>query len=272
MKKILLASALVALFGTAQADVTVGGSIAVSMQTTSTDSTKVLDLSDADINFGVSEDLGNGMKASASTSISNEGLRGNGVTANNTAMSLSGGFGSVSYVNVLSGKAKLNAGVSTEDDMSDFMGGYSTVNVFNITSPSIAGFTVGVEYAGDDATPLQVSGTPNVIGKWSGHGATLYVENGGASKVIDVRATYDAGIAKVGARWTEADRKEVTVSAPVGPLTVGYHLARNGADKAQGVVASYALSKNTALSANYVTGTGNGFDGSNYRVQLKTAF
>lgn len=278
MKKILIASAVMALFGVSQAaeapasSIAISGSIAVSMQNTVAASGNTLDLSDSDINFSAKEDLGNGMSVSASTSLTTEKLRSNQVDANNTAIALTTGFGSVSYSNVLSGKAKMSAGVSAEDDMNDFMGGYSTVNVFNVTSPSIAGFTVGVEYAGDDASALAVSGTPNVIATWAGAGATVRVENGGAAKVIDVRATYNLGVANVGARWTEADRKEFTVSAPVGPMTVGYHYAKNGADHAHGAVASYAFSKQTSLSANYVTGNGNGFDGSNYRVQLKKTF
>ena len=278
MKKILIAGAIMALFGASQAaeapasTFAISGSIAASMQNTSAASGNVLDLSDADINFKAKEDLGAGMSISASTSLTMEKLRSNQVDANNTAIALTTGFGSFSYSNVLSGKAKMSAGVSAEDDMNDFMGGYSTVNVFNITSPRIAGFTVGVEYAGDDANKLAVSGTPNVIGTWSGAGATVRVENGGAAKVIDVRATYDLGVAKVGTRWTEADRKELAVTAPVGPMTVGYHYAKNGADYAHGAVASYALSKKTSLSANYVTGKGNGFDGNNYRVQLKQTF
>tara|TARA_B110000503_G_scaffold75731_1_gene116905 strand:+ start:99 stop:923 length:825 start_codon:yes stop_codon:yes gene_type:complete len=274
MKKILVAAVVTAMFGVAQAQSTiaVSGSIAVSMQNSMAATSNVLDLSDADINFSATEDLGAGMKINVSTSLTNEGLRGNAVTANNTVMKLTTGFGTITAFNGLVGSAKLSAGVSVEDDMHDLMGGYSTNNTFNITSAPVAGFTVGAEYEADDATRLSVAGKPNIIVGWAGAGATVRYENGGTANVHDVRATYKFGIAKVGARWTNNNRREVTIAAPVGPLEVGYHYATNGSDNANGIVAAYALSKRTTASANYVTGTGNGFDGSNYRVMLKHTF
>jgi len=121
MKKTLLALAAVAAMGVASAQVTVSGSIAAGVQNTVADTKAKFHLTDADINFSAKEDLGGGMTAKASTSISNEKLRGNGTEANNTKLVLDGGFGTLEYVNKLSGKAKLSAGVSVEDDMSDLM-------------------------------------------------------------------------------------------------------------------------------------------------------
>ena len=117
MKKTLLALAAVAAMGDASAQVTVSGSIAAGVQNTVADTKAKFHLTDADINFSAKEDLGGGMTAKASTSISNEKLRGNGTEANNTKLVLDGGFGTLEYVNKLSGKAKLSAGVSVEDDM-----------------------------------------------------------------------------------------------------------------------------------------------------------
>lgn len=273
MKKLLLAMAAVGVTTTAAAELAVGGSIAVGVQNTTTAEKAKLDLSDADINFAAKEDLGGGMSVAAGTSISNEGLRGGNVTVNNTSLTLDGGFGTLDYRNVLSGSAKLSAGVSVEDDMSDLMGGYSTVNVASYTLPAIAGVRVGIEYAADDAAALEISGTPNVVGTLTAGGVTLYGETGGASKEWDVRASADVAGATVAVRTTKVKMTELAVSAPVGPLTVGWHYAKkeNG-DKANGLAASYALSKSTSVVAGYVTGNGNGFDGNNYRVQLKTTF
>ena len=273
MKKTLLALAAMAAVSVASAQVTVGGSVAVAVQNTVAASANKLDLSDADINVSAKEDLGNGMSVTVSTSISNEALRGGGVTVNNTAMVLDGGFGTLEYKNILSGSAKLSAGVSVEDDMSDFMGGYTTPNIFSYTLPAIAGVRVGIEYAADDAAALELSGTPNVFATAEVGPVTVYAENGGDSKVWDVRASASVGPATVGVRTTKEKMSEVAVTMPAGAMTFGVHYAtKDNGDKATGVNAAYALSKQTSVQVGYVTGKGNGFDGSNYRVQLKKAF
>ena len=154
MKKTLIAMAAVAVAGVASAQVSITGAVAFSLQNTVAAGDTVLDLSDADINFSASEDLGGGMKVSAATSISNEALRGNGTTANNTSISISGGFGTLAYANVLSGQSKLSAGASLEDDMSDAMGGYTTVNVLDYTLPAfIPNASVTLEWAAAPQTP-----------------------------------------------------------------------------------------------------------------------
>lgn len=273
MKKTLLALAAVTAMGVASAQVTLSGSVAVAVQNTVAASAAKFDLADADINLSAKEDLGGGMTVKAATSISNEAMRGNGTTANNTSLVLDGGFGTVAYNNLLSGKAKMSAGVSAEDDMSDLMGGYSTVNVFSYTLPAIAGVRVGVEYAGDDAAALELKGTPNVFGTAQLGDVTVYAENGGAGKVWDVRVGMAAGPATVGLRTTKEKFSEVAVTVPAGAMTFGVHYAtKDNGDKATGVNATYAMSKQTSLQVGYVTGKGNGFDGNNYRVQLKKAF
>lgn len=274
MKKTLLALAAVAAMGTASAQVTLGGSIAVGVQNTVAASAAKFDLTDADINLSAKEDLGGGMTVKAATSISNEAMRGNGTTANNTSLVLDGGFGTLEYKNVLSGTAKLSIGSGyAEDDVSDLMGGYTTPNIFSYTLPAIAGVRVGVEYAGDDATALELKGTPNVFGTAQLGDVTVYAENGGAGKVWDVRVGMAMGPAQVGLRTTKEKMSEVAVTMPAGAMTFGVHYAtKDNGDKATGVNATYAMSKQTSLQVGYVTGKGNGFDGNNYRVQLKKAF
>ena len=273
MKKTLLALAAVAAMGVASAQVTVSGSIAAGVQNTVADTKAKFHLTDADINFSAKEDLGGGMTAKASTSISNEKLRGNGTEANNTKLVLDGGFGTLEYVNKLSGKAKLSAGVSVEDDMSDLMGGYSTKNAFSYTLPAIAGVRVGVEWSADDAADMEVKGTPNLYGSAEVGPVTVYAENGGEDKVWDVRLGMDLGPATVGVRTTKEKFSEVAVTMPAGAMTLGVHYAtKDNGDKATGINAAYALSKQTSVQVGYVTGKGNGFDGNNYRVQLKKAF
>jgi predicted porin len=281
MKKTLIALAAVAVSGAAFAQATITGSIAFSVQSTVADSKNRLDLSDADINFAASEDLGGGMKASVSTSISNEALRGNSTAANNTTIALSGGFGTIAYVNVLSGQAKLSAGVSAEDDMSDLMGGYATVNVLDYTLPSfIPNTSLTLEWAAVDDTNMELAGEPALIANYAAGPLKVYAEFAtDGSAAWDIRPSYDLGVAKVALRATKSKKTEVAVTAPVGAITLGLHYAKADAvaAKGTGVSAVYALSKRTSANFSYVSGdfaggTGKGTNGKNYRMQLKHTF
>jgi predicted porin len=285
MKKTLIALAAVAVSGAAFAQATITGSVAFSVQSTVADSKNRLDLSDADINFAASEDLGGGMKASVSTSISNEKLRGNSTDANNTTIALTGGFGTISYVNVLSGQAKLSAGVSAEDDMSDLMGGYATVNVLDYTLPSfIPNTSLTLEWAAvDDDGNMELAGEPALIANYAAGPLKVYAEFAtDGSAAWDIRPSYDLGVAKVALRATKSKKTEVAVTAPVGAITLGLHYAKADAvgAKGTGISAVYALSKRTSANFSYVSGDfaggttkDNGLtNGKNYRMQLKHTF
>jgi len=283
MKKTLIAMAAVAAAGVASAQVSITGAVAFSLQNTALAADTVLDMSDADINFSASEDLGGGMKVSAATSISNEALRGNGTTANNTTISISGDFGTLAYLNVLSGQSKLSSGASLEDDMSDAMGGYSTVNVLDYTLPAfIPNASVTLEWAADDSSNMAFTGSsPGVVVNWSAGALSAYVEFAtSGTSAWDIRPSYDFGVAKVSGRSTSTGKREMAITMPMGAATVGYQYAKaaDGTDgKAQAIAATYAMSKRTSVTYSYGTGTyaagtttGSGLN--NYRLQLKHAF
>ena len=273
--------AAVAVAGVASAQVTITGAVAFSLQNTVAAGDTVLDLSDGDINFSASEDLGGGMSVKAATSISNEALRSNGTTANNTSISISGDFGSISYANVLSGASKLSAGASLEDDMSDAMGGYSTVNVLDYTLPAfIPNASVTLEWAADDATNMAFTGSsPAVIVNWSAGALSSYFEfaTSGTSS-WDIRPSYDFGVAKVSGRSASSGAREIAITMPMGTATLGYQYGKGAVSgKAQAIAANVALSKRTSLTYSYATGTfaagtSVGGVGTNYRLQLKHAF
>jgi predicted porin len=297
MKKTLIALAAVAVSGAAFAQATITGSIAFSLQTTAKDQTNRLDLSDADINFAASEDLGGGMKASVSTSISNEKLRGGSTDANNTTIALSGAFGTISYVNVLSGQSKLSIGASLEDDMSDAMGGYGKVNVLDYTLPSfIPNTSLTLEWAALQDTNMELAGEPALIANYATGPLKVYAEFAtDGSAAWDIRPSYDFGVAKVSFRATKSKKQEFAITAPLGAMTVGLQYGKGAAKTAAGVeaaeygtagyvgkatavAASYALSKRTSVTASYLTGdvaAGLGsYEGTskNYRLQLKHTF
>jgi predicted porin len=286
MKKTLIALAAVAVSGAAFAQATITGSIAFSLQTTAKDQTNRLDLSDADINFAASEDLGGGMKASVSTSISNEKLRGGSTDANNTTIALSGAFGTISYVNVLSGQSKLSIGASLEDDMSDAMGGYGKVNVLDYTLPSfIPNTSLTLEWAAVQDTNMELAGEPALIANYATGPLKVYAEFAtDGSAAWDIRPSYDLGVAKVSFRATKSKKQEFAVTAPLGAMTVGLQYGKGAAltngyvGKATAVAASYALSKRTSVTASYLTGDvaagADTYQGTskNYRLQLKHTF
>ncbi len=295
------------MVGAASAQVTISGSIGVGIQNTMSDSKARFHLTDADINFSGSEDLGGGLSISAATSISMENLRGardgsaytatgdstaaDGVTNNNTTLTLAGGFGSLYYKNVLSGAIKMGD-ISVEDDMSDKTGGYSTVNVIGYGSPEIMpGLTVGAEWAGGDwctsaaavtatsctlgkRTDTAASGTPTLIMNYASGPLSVYLDQDpNKAKGWDLRVKYDAGIAQVALRTSKDKQQEVGFSMPMGAMTVDVRTANltvsGAAKKVNGIGLKYALSKQTSASFGYVSAKG---AGNNYRLNLVKAF
>jgi predicted porin len=250
MKKTLIALATLGVVGAASAQVSISGSMAVGIQTTTSNSAAKFHLTDGDINFSGSEDLGGGLSVSASTSISTEAGRSAGTTNNNVAMSISGGFGKLAYQRILSGKAKMGD-ISVEDDITVIAGGYTKPSIFNYTSPELlAGTTATLEWAeGTDNTDITVGGAPNVIINWAGSGATVYAATGGASKNWDLRATYDAGMAKIVGRTTKTKITEFGFDVPNGAMTFNLrsYNDKTNTRKASGFGMTYAMSKQTSI-------------------------
>jgi hypothetical protein len=286
MKKTLIALATLGVVGAASAQVSISGSIGAGVQNKIGASTAKFHLTDADINFSATEDLGGGMTASASTSISNEGLRSGakGTTANNTGISISGGFGKFSYTNLLSGNAKMGS-PSVEDDLSDVLGGYSTLNVFNYTTPEVMpGLKIGVEWGSADSADMAASGTPYLIGYYNAGPLNVYVDNGGSTNNWDLRVKYDMGGFNLAVRTAKDKYQEFGVTMPVGALTYGFNTVSKTDDgyKGSGFSVAYALSKQTTMSFGYVSAsksasfTGKAVadtsGGNNYRLNLVKKF
>jgi hypothetical protein len=283
MKKTLIALATLGVVGAASAQVTISGSAMVALQKGSlTGNTTNFATPDFDINFAANEDLGGGLSVAASTSITTNRGRGSieghvGTSNEAYAMSLSGGFGTIKYSNFLSGSAKMSAGESVEQDVSDAMGGYKNVLSFAYTSPSMSGFTIGLDWSsvtaatasGGNATHPTASGTPNLGVTYNMDALTVYWENGAAS-TNDFRVTYDAGVAKVMARTKTGGTTEWALTAPVGAVTLGAHYGKNTTGSATAGVISYALSKQTTLKMTYLTKGNSG--GNDWRLGLSKTF
>ena len=284
MKKTLIALAAVAVSGAAFAQATITGNMSVGIQNTTGDSDARFNLTNADVKFATSEDLGGGLKAAAAATLTFEGQRSEATTVESVVMSFGGGFGTLAYFNGLSGAAKLSAGVSAEDDMTDAMGKYAKVDVVTYTTPELApGLTATLEWAdgiggADDQLALSVD--PTVIVNYKAGALSVYGDlPTGDTDDWDIRVHYDLGMAKVGARMTgdSTDAQEFTVTAPMGAMSLGFHYGTSPAGTGMGLSAKYALSKRTAVVASYVdvsdsTANNTASDGSNYRVQLSHSF
>jgi predicted porin len=221
------------------------------------------------INFNASEDLGNGLKATAQLRLDQlaesdiPNARGNGVT-----LGLSGGFGSLVMSSAESADYLPIDGLTSNGNGTD-------ADRVTYTTPNISGFTAS----------LTAQDNIGVIGETRGTSAvttmTLAYANGplsvdllsasfrGAktigSTVVDsrtgVRASYDFGVAKVtygmlkqdNATAADVTQTGLSVSAPLGAISLSAAMATSktvGAAKLDGTSfgVSYALSKRTSLN------------------------
>ena len=280
MKKTLIALAAVAVTSTAMAQVTLSGTMNADVQNTTTDSAAAVTLNDAILSFSATEDMGGGMKLSATTTLQTSPGRGAAATGNGYSIAMSGGFGSVTLKNYLTGNNGLSAGVSAVNDMNDVWGAYSVRTRLEYALPTIVpGLTASVRF---DSTDISVDSSDRDTTKYAlGYtmGAVSVSTSGSdaAGSKNDYTVSYDAGIAKL-AVYSATDHSEYTVTAPVGAVNLGLHIAKGtGTDltSATGFVASYALSKRTTVSYNYVNQSSDSDGaavGSNYRLRLSHSF
>ena len=256
--------------------------MAVSMQTTAGSSDAYLHITDADITFKGSEDLGGGLTVSAQLGFNNEANRGGSPGVENNVLAISGGFGSLAYADVLSGKAKMG-GASLEDDLSDYTGGYANVENLTYTSPDIGGgWKFFLQWAeGRTATTadnsLKIKDASQYIGvTGSVAGASIYLDNNtsSAAEGWDLRVTYPMSVATIVARTSKDKWTEFGVTVPMGAMTYSLNTISNKGTttkKGSSLGITYAMSKQTSMTFGYGTGSGDK-NGSNYRIQLKKAF
>ena len=280
MKKTLIALAAVAVTGVASAQVTLSGTMNADVQNTTADSKAAVAVNDAILSFSATEDMGGGMKLSANTTLQTKAGRGGTVTGNGYSIAMSGGFGTVTLKNYLNGGGGLSAGISASNDMNTVWGAYAVRTRLEYAAPTIVpGLTAAVRF---DSTDTSVDSTDRATTKYAlGYtmGALSVSTSGSdaAGSKNDYTVSYDAGIAKL-AVYSATNHREYTVTAPVGAVNVGLHIAKGtGTDKtsATGFVASYALSKRTTVSYNYVNQSATAAGaavGTNYRLRLGHSF
>jgi len=309
MKKSLIALAALAAVSaaSAQSTATISGTYGAGYQSfynttasstsgsTATSTNKGFTQTDASVAVGVSEDLGGGLRAAASVQFAQNPLRGNGVTKEDSSLSLSGAFGTVAYANTRSSNTAIGSQVfASWMPVTSF---YSSGNVdsrvdvdnFSYTTPElIKGLKVG--YTFTETT----EGVPTSAGKVNTFSATYsdgplaaavayksYNASAAGSNMSnrsEMFVTYDAGIAKVGAGFgskltsTGSALTAYGVSVPMGAITLGVNGASRGSLNFYEAGVVYALSKRT--SANIMIGNFEGGDnaGNQSRVGIKHTF
>jgi hypothetical protein len=272
------------------AQATITGTFNVDTQNTTANSDTTVGMGDAIVSVSVSEDLGGGLKASANTTIQTNNGRGGAVTNNGYSFGLSGGFGGLSLRNYLVGNAYASAGVSADDDMNDVLGGYFVRTRLEYALPTIVpglGVKLRWDKTAGDATAATRRVTPEgdttkidltyTIGQgYINYGAMLNDIGGGSAVYLG----YNFGVANVDVALTDSDHTEIAVTAPLASnLSAGVHVMMGDVADAYGVRATYALSKRTAVSFNYVNADNttvktvfkNG-SGDNYRVRVSHSF
>ncbi len=249
--------------------------------------------------FSGSEDLGGGLKANfrlaqrfSPESGMNDGSAANRATfQGESTVGLSGGFGAIKVgrsLTALQGPvnstdpwgtlqqgsvAVLTTGYATDIDNNPGStgGGAGRTDAVNYTSPTFGGFTAAVSYGLKDSqsSGTVTTGAKNLYSLWASYANGPVMISGGAEqnrtgdKVNAILATYDLGVAKLGAGYSTlnavaagADRKSynVMVTAPFGAVTLkaGYGQSKvDGAAAASvkktGIGADYAMSKRTTI-------------------------
>jgi len=287
MKKTLIALATVAATTGAMAQVTLSGTFNLDSQNTMAASQNNVGMGDIILKFAAAEDLGGGLKIAVNTTIQGEGGRGGTTSGNGYGVSLSGGFGALSLNNYLNGNNLISAGVAVEDDMNDVIGSYTFRTRLQYTLPTFfPGFSASLRMdetkagsAVTAATDFVNTSTADVnyqLGYATGP-FSINIYGAEVAGYTDMDASYDAGFAKFMIGSQDADsHNEFAIVAPIGAnLSAGLHLINSDVTEAVGMRVTYALSKRTNVSFNYVDASKSavsGKDGDNYRLRLQHTF
>jgi hypothetical protein len=271
MKKTLIALAAVAVSSAAMAQVTISGSVSAGFQT-SVDKDGVesrgYGFDDNEVRFSVTEDLGGGLKASASMTVDTF-TDGHAATGDGTTLGLSGGFGSLTFSTVG------GADFLPVDGLTD-NGNGTTGDRLAYVSPTFNGFKISIidkDGTKDEGYGKRANNKANALAAVLDYAAgplavtvmSLQTTNKASAADLQSRVGfkvgYNFGVAAISYGQlksdygTSADNTEtgLTISAPLGPVTVGAAMATSktvGAAKLNGssLSVTYALSKRTSLA------------------------
>ena len=274
MKKTLIALAAVAVSGAAMAQVTMSGGVAFGYSVSNATNSSGFGTDDAYLNFATTEDLGGGLKLSASMGIDGIIETASGTTsvlANGNNITLEGGFGKLSMTTGVGGDA-----VALDQLMT--LGNGTVGSTVGYTAPAFGPVTVSFTRksgsaaigvgAGGNANSLNILSVGYAQGPLKAGISSLTWNSDTNASLVDNRmvlsASYDLGVAKVGVYQNTQNyissatqdlvNTAIQISAPVGPLAVSFEsgkVSQSGTTSLGGTSLSlkYALSKRTALTA-----------------------
>ncbi len=304
MKKTLIAMAAVAVAGVASAQVTITGKVGAGYATKTTNgatpaaevTTKGMLMTNSDITFSGTEDLGAGMSVKATVGI--DGVNANNdITGNNGSLALSGDFGTATFT---AGEESCNgvvgsaAGVDLEDIGINFECSSSTSDSLSFALPAMNGLTIkvttleGAAGAGNNSAPstnylyLDYASGPLTAGV---NFTNIYQ----ASTRTRTNIKYDLGMAKLGFGYstggvstgTSKNQTVMGVQFPMGAMTLSLGNATssettaagvNTKYSATGVGIDYSMSKRTGIEARYTTGNAQADYKRDVSIKLVTTF
>jgi predicted porin len=296
----------VAVTGVASAQVTLSGQLAYAWESTSSAAatsvkTSGLGVTDGNLTFKASEDLGGGMKIMASQEFVARG-RDTAMTGRNASLTLVTGMGNLTIGSVEAGNGILGLGGAGAPvygmDNGVTLAGAGNVDIAAFSLPSMNGFTLtlksldapagGVSSNGGGITVVQLqyaAGALSVDADRSNYGGAFAATSSNRNRIS---ASYDLGVAKVGfgvennERGLLADKSErvLGVSMPMGNMLFGINVASSkvdgvaGNNKGTDLGMKYSLSKQTSVFVQYQTtkASDSAYSASKYRVKLHKAF
>jgi len=266
-EKTLVALAVLAASGASFAQVTITGQYGYGYKTTTTGSATKggLGISDSNIVFGVSEDLGGGLKASAQMKI--DGINRAGIGGGDSFVTVSGGFGTLSlglaeydtdlpdqFGTFLGATLATAAGVDSER-IADFVQYSTTLGPVGVSvrhTEAAADKGLGVGAAGAANQRLNSFAASYAVGALSVKADYSVYDNKGDAVVpaYDNRATlggnYDLGVAKLGlgyqrTAWTRSISVSdafIGATTSFGALNVGVDYLSSKVDGLDAVAAT----------------------------------
>jgi predicted porin len=300
MKKTLIAVAAAALsMGAMAQNVTLSGKFAVGYGKAIGGASN-FHVTDGDVKFSASEDLGGGLKASTAMEVQVRGRPAAGATnvnGRNATIGVSGGFGSITLGAVDAANGIVGLGfagapvsLSTGYDGAILSGG-ANVDWANYTTPALLpGLTAKLERVDSVGSPgnnrLLAA---NVIGANYSAGAVAvavdYTDFNNDRTRIRASGSYNLGIAVLGLGYEDnrggaavggpaGTQTAFGVNVPMGAVSAGLIFAKSEENNTQGwgVGMNYSLSKRTTFNVSYGDQTRGVADGTQYRLRLLHSF
>ena len=277
MKKILIAGAIMALFGVAQAQ-TVSGTMRYDL-TKAEGAAATSGIAKSEVVFKTTEDLGGGMSVAAQMGLNGNG-RGETLGGTDASITIGGGFGSVTVGQVEAGNGIIGrayAGAPVIGADGSVLAGAANIDSIGYKTPAIGGLTFGI--SGSRAVDATTARSYTVSASGTVGPLDAGVDYNETSKRVRASAKMTVAGVTVGAGWSgretgTADSRAFGASTTLGAMTVGATRS-SGDGTATEVGASYALSKRTSVAVAYKTVADNATSATNIttsRVRLQHTF